>query len=675
MERRSSTARAVALIGPPGAGKTTLLEALLFASGAVPRQGETAAGTSVGDASAEARQRGVSVELNLAGLEFLGDRFSIVDCPGASDFASAAEPVLSAVDLAIVVVDPDPGKALLAQPILTNLEALGVPHAIFVNRIDQAHGPLDPLIRALEEICSTPVVVRQLPLLEGEKVTGFIDLALERAYVYRRGKEPQRIDLPEASAPVEADARFHMLEQLADYDDALLEQLLNDETPSLDRVCNDLCTEVRQGLITPVFLGSALNGFGVERLLKALRHEAPDAAAAAARLGLDGPSAYVFGISYAGQAGKLAYARAFGAPLKEGAELTLPDGARSRAGGLMSLLGGVQKKTAACEEGEIVALAKVDAAAAGMVLSADGKPREGPVLERHAPLFAMAIAPKDRKDDVRLSTALNKLVEEDWGLTVRRDSQQTLIEGRGEAHLNLTLDRLRRRFGLEVVHATPKVPYRETIRRTATQRGRHKKQTGGHGQFADVLIAVKPAERGIGFTFAQTITGGAVPKQWIPSVEQGVREAMERGPLGFPVVDVEVVLTDGGFHAVDSSEMAFRIAGRLAMSEALAHCEPILLEPVDQMTIEAPSAATPRITAAISGRRGQNLGFAPMIERKGWDRIEAYMPEAQCQDFIVELRGLTQGLGDFTCAFHHMDELAGRIADQVVKSQAPEHRV
>jgi elongation factor G len=615
----------------------------------------------------------VSVELNLAGLDYLGDRFSIVDCPGASDFSSAAEPVLPAVDMAIVVIDPDPGKAVLAQPILRNLEVLGVPHAIFVNRIDQAHGPLDPLFRALEEVATTPVVVRQLPMFEGEKVTGFIDLALERAYVYRRGQEPQRIDLPLDSAPAEADARFHMLEQLADFDDALLEQLLNDETPSPDRVFGDLSAEVRQGLITPVFLGSALNGFGVERLLKALRHEAPAADAAAARLGLDGPSAYVFGVSYAGQSGKLAYARALGAPLKEGAELTLPDGGRSRAGGLMSLLGGSPKKAAACEQGEIVALAKVDAAAAGMVLSADGKPHEGPPLERHPPLFAMAIAPKDRKDDVRLSTALNKLVEEDWGLTVRRDAQQTLIEGRGESHLNLTLDRLRRRFGLDVVHSTPKVPYRETIRRQVTQRGRHKKQTGGHGQFADVLIAIRPAERGLGFTFAQKITGGAVPKQWIPSVEQGVRDAMERGPLGFPVVDVEVVLTDGGFHSVDSSEMAFRIAGRLAMSEALAHCEPILLEPIDILAIEAPSGATPRITAAISGRRGQNLGFAPMTERKGWDRIEAYMPEAQCQDFIVELRGLTQGLGDFICSFHHMEELSGRVADQVVKSAHAEH--
>ena len=670
MDRRSSTGRAVALIGPPGVGKTSLLEALLFASGAIPRQGETSAGTSVGDASAEARQRGQSVELNLAGLTFLGDSFSIVDCPGVSDFASASDPVLPAVDLAVVVVDPDPAKTVLAQKTLTLLERLGVPHVIFVNRIDQAHGPLDPLIRALETVCSTPVVVRQLPMLEGDKITGFVDLALERAYVYRRGQESERIDLPAEVAPVEADARFHMLEQLADFDDALLEQLLNDETPSPDRVFGDLSTELQQGLITPVFLGSAVNGFGVRRLLKCLRHETPDAAAAAARIGADGPSAYVFAISYAGQAGKLAYARVFGETLREGTELVLPDGGHSRLGGLMALSGGAPRKVAACEAGEIVALAKIDGAAAGMILSADGKAREAPSLERRAPQFAMAVSPRDRKDDVRLSTALNKLVEEDWGLTVRRDSQQTLIEGQGEGHLQIVLDRLRRRFGLEVVTGPPKVPYRETIRRAAVQRGRHKKQTGGHGQFADVLISVKPTDRGTGFAFAQKITGGAVPKQWIPSVEQGVREAMERGPLGFPVVDVEVVLTDGAFHSVDSSEMAFRTAGRMAMSEALAHCEPVLLEPVELMAIEAPSTTTPRITAAISVRRGQNLGFAPMEERRGWDRIEAYMPVSQRQDFIIELRGMTQGMGAFTCTFHHMDELAGRLAEQVVRGHA-----
>jgi elongation factor G len=670
MEGRSSMARSVALVGPTGAGKTTLLEALLFASGAISRQGATAAGSSVGDASPEARQRGQSVELNLAGLEFLGDRFSLVDCPGASDFSGIADPLLPAVDLAVVVVDPAPDKTVLAQPTLAALERLGVPHVLFVNKIDQAHGPLDPLIRALESICSTPVVVRQLPLFEGEAVTGFIDLALERAFVYRQGQASQRIAPPADSAPSEAYARFHMLEQLADFDDALLEQLLNDETPSPGLVFADLAAELGQGQITPVFLGSAVNGFGVRRLLKALRHETPGAEGAAARLGLDGPCAYVFGVSYTGQSGKLAYARTFGAGLREGAELTLPDGARSRAGGMLSVAGGTLKKVAACEAGEILALAKVDVAAAGMVLSTNAKPHPGPPLERRAPLFAMAIEPRNRQDDVRLSAALSKLVEEDWGLTVRREAQQTLIEGQGEAHLQIALERLRRRFGLEVVVGPPKVAYRETIRRPTIQRGRHKKQTGGHGQFADVLITVKPAERGAGFAFAQTITGGAVPKHWIPPVEQGVREAMERGPLGFPVVDVDVVLTDGAFHAVDSSEMAFRAAGRVAMSEALARCEPVLLEPIDRLTIEAPAATSPRITASISGRRGQNLGFVPMPDRKGWDQIQAYMPEAQRQDFIIELRGLTQGLGAFTYAFDHMAELPGRLAEEVMRKRA-----
>ena len=670
MERRSSTARCVALVGPAGVGKTTLLEALLFASGAIPRQGDTGAGSSVGDASAEARQRGQSVELNFAGLEFLGDRFSLVDCPGSSDFASAADPALPAVDLAVVVVDPDPDKAVLAQPILATLERLGVPHALFVNKIDQARGPLDPLVHALEAVCSTPVVVRQLPMFEGEKVTGFIDLALERAFVYRPGRASERIELPAADAPAEADARFHMLEQIADFDDELLEQLLNDQTPSPAKVFSDLAAELQHSQITPVFLGSAANGFGVRRLLKALRHETPDAGAAAARLGLDGPCAYVLGVSYASQAGKLAYARILGAELREGAELILPDGAHSRAGGLLSLAGGAMKKAAAGEAGEIVALAKIDAAAAGMTLSAGGRARGRPPLERRAPLFALAIEPRDRKDDVRLWTALAKLVEEDWGLSVRREAQQTLIEGQGEPHLQIALARLRRRFGLEVVVEPPRVAYRETIRRAVSQHSRHKKQTGGHGQFADVKIAVKPAARGAGVGFAQTITGGAVPKQWIPSVEQGVREAAEKGPLGFPVVDVEVVLTDGAFHAVDSSEMAFRAAGRLAMSEALAQGDPILLEPVERLSIAAPAAATARITACVSGRRGQNLGFAPMDGRRGWDLIEAYMPEAQRQDFIKELRGLTQGLGAYTCAFDHMAELTSRLAEEVVRKRA-----
>jgi len=671
-KRDPGSVRTIALVGAAGAGKTTLLEAMLFASGAIPRQGEVGV-SSVGDASPEARARGQSVELNLAGFEFMGDRYAIVDCPGSTEFAAAEDLVLPAVDLVVVVADPHPGRAALLQPIFKELERLGVPRAVFVNKIDQARGPLDDFMAALAPASASPVVARQIPLIEKEHVTGFVDLALERAYFYRPGQPSQIIDLPQDIAELEAEARFHMLEQMADYDDALMEQLLSDLTPSRDVVFADLVAEMNQGQIVPVFFGSALNGFGVRRLLKALRHETPDVSQAAGRLGLDGPCAYVFKTSYAGQAGKLSYARVLGGTLKDGEELTASTGDRSRAGGLFTVSGGSTRKVDHVDAGDVAAIAKIEAARAGQVLSFDGKVRT-PQLSFREPLhpYALAVAAKDRKDDVRMSAALTKLGEEDPTLRVVLDpeTQETLIFGQGEAHVQVTLERLKRRFNVEAATSAPKISYRESIRKGVTQRGRHKKQTGGHGQFGDVVIEIKPLPRGSGFSFSQKITGGVVPKQWIPAVEQGVRDAMQKGPLGFPVTDVEVVLTDGSYHSVDSSEMAFRQAGRLAMSEGLAACGAYLLEPVEKLTIHAPSASTSRITQAISARRGQILGFAPREGWSGWDDIEVCLPRHERQELIAELRGLTQGLGDFTAEFDHMAELTGRLAEEVSRSAA-----
>ncbi|MDP3854806.1 elongation factor G [Phenylobacterium sp.] len=671
-KRDPGSVRTIALVGAAGAGKTTLLEAMLFASGAIARQGEVGA-SSVGDATPEARARGQSVELNLAGFEFMGDRYAVIDCPGSTEFAAAEDLVLPAVDLVVVVADPHPGRAALLQPIFKELERLGVPRAVFVNKIDQARGPLDAFMAALGPASAAPVVARQIPLIDKEHVTGFVDLALERAYIYRPGQPSQIVDLPQDVAELEAEARFHMLEQMADYDDALMEQLLSDLTPSRDLVFADLVAEMNQGQIVPVFFGSASNGFGVRRLLKALRHETPEVSQAAARLGLDGPCAYVFKTSYAGQAGKLSYARILGGSLKDGEELTASNGERSRAGGLFTVSGGATKKVDHAAAGDVIAIAKIEAARAGQVLSFDGKART-PQLNFREPLhlYAMAVAAKDRKDDVRMSAALTKLAEEDPTLRMVLDpeTQETLIFGQGEAHVQVTLERLRRRFNVEAATTAPKISYRESIRKGVTQRGRHKKQTGGHGQFGDVVIEIKPLPRGSGFAFSQRITGGVVPKQWIPAVEQGVRDAMQKGPLGFPVTDVEVVLTDGSYHSVDSSEMAFRQAGRLAMSEGLAVCGAYLLEPVEKLHINAPSASTSKITQAISARRGQILGFTPREGWSGWDEIEVCLPRHERQELIAELRGLTQGLGDFTAEFDHMAELTGRLAEEVSRSAA-----
>ncbi len=670
-QRDPGSVRCIALVGAAGAGKTTLLEALLFASEAIPRQGDVGS-ASVGDASPEARKRGQSVELNVAGLEFLGDRYAIIDCPGSTDFSHAGDHVLPAVDLALIVADPDPRHAALLQPIFKELERLGVPRAVFVNKIDQAHGPLDDLLAALAPCSAAPLVARQIPLIDKEKVTGFVDLALERAFVYRPGQASQRIELASEVADLEADARFHMLEQLADYDDTLLEELLSDLAPSQDEVFGDLVKEMAEGQIVPVFFGSALNGSGVRRLLKALRHETPDASRAAQRLGVDAPCAYAFKTSYAGQAGKLTLARILGGGLADGEELTAPSGEHSRAGGLFTLLGANSRKVDKAPPGEVVAIAKLDAAGAGQVLSFDGKARRALAsAPQIAPLYSLAVAAKDRKDDVKLSAAFAKLAEEDQTLAVVLDpeTQETLITGQGEGHLAVTLERLKRRFGVEVGARRPKVSYRESIRKGVTQRGRHKKQTGGHGQFGDVVLEIRPLARGEGFVFHQKITGGVVPKQWIPAVEQGVRDAMEKGPLGFPVTDVEVTLTDGSYHAVDSSEMAFRQAGRLAMTEALAAAQPYMLEPIEKLALVAPSASTSKITQAISARRGQILGFQPREGWAGWDEIEACLPRQERLELIAELRGLTQGLGAFLHSFDHMAELSGRLAEEVVKQE------
>jgi elongation factor G len=670
-QRDPGSVRCIALVGAAGAGKTTLLEALLFASEAIPRQGDVGS-ASVGDASPEARKRGQSVELNIAGLEFLGDRYAIVDCPGSTDFSHAGDHVLPAVDLALVVADPDPRHAALLQPIFKELERLGVPRAVFVNKIDQAHGPLDELLAALAPYSAAPLVARQIPFIDQEKVTGFVDLALERAFVYRPGQASRRIELTSEVEALGADARFHMLEQLADYDDALMEELLSDLSPSQDEVFGDLVKEMSQGQIVPVFFGSALSGAGVRRLLKALRHETPDVAQAARRLGVDGPCAYAFKTSYLGQAGKLTLARVLGAGLADGEDLTAPSGEHGRAGGLFTLLGANSRKVDKAPPGEVVAIAKLDAAGAGQILSFDGKTRHALAsASSTAPLFSLAVAAKDRKDDVKLSAAFAKLAEEDSTLSVVLDpeTQETLITGQGEGHLAVTLERLKRRFGVEVGTRRPKVSYRESIRKAVTQRGRHKKQTGGHGQFGDVVLEIKPLARGGGFVFHQKITGGVVPKHWIPAVEQGVRDAMEKGPLGFPVTDVEVTLTDGSYHSVDSSEMAFRQAGRLAMSEALAAAQPYILEPIEKLALVAPSASTSKITQAISARRGQILGFQPREGWAGWDEIEACLPRQERLELIAELRGLTQGLGAFLHSFDHMAELSGRLAEEVVKQE------
>ena len=670
MASTSNGVRAVALVGPAGAGKTSLSEALLFASGVIGRQGSIEAGTTVGDATPEARARKGSTEINLVRLDYLGDRFVVIDTPGSAAFMTDGLAALESSDFAILVIDPDPARAVLAEPMLRRIEKIGLPHAVFVNKIDQARGRIHDLLEALQPMSAAPLLARQIPIREGERITGFVDLALERAYHYRPGQPSEQIDIPADLSAREVSERFHMLETLADHDDALLEQLLLDETPSRDAIFADLIAETQANLVVPVLFGSALNGFGVRRLLKMLRHEVPSAKHAAERVGANGSGIHVFKISHGGAVGRVALARVLGAGLDEGAELVGPDGEQVRAGALFGLQGDKTVKVAHADSGDIIAIAKADNVRANAILGtkaagdASFRPIEKPALNA-----AIAIVTRDRKDDVRLSTALHKLVEEDPALEWGQDAatHQMLLRGVNDEHLSVTLAKLNRRYGVAVDTQPPRIAYKETIRKSATQRGRHKKQSGGHGQYGDCIIEVRPLPRGEGFRFEDRITGGVIPKQWIPAVEAGVRDAMEKGPLGFPVVDVAVMLVDGSYHSVDSSEIAFRMAGRTAMADALARCAPLLLEPMCHVSITAPSSATSKVTSAVSSRRGQMLGIDSADGKGRWDRLEAMLPEAGRHGLDAELRSLSQGLASYEAQFDHLAELGGKMADEVVR--------
>jgi elongation factor G len=651
--KTANVVRAIAVVGPTGAGKTALTLSLASAasggSGAVPAAA------------------GQSTETQFTAIDFMGDHYALIDTPGAVDFQADADFALPGADMALIVADPDPEKAVLLQPFMKAVEELGIPRAIFINKIDSARGRIRDLLEALQPLSSVPLVARQIPIWKDEKVTGYVDLALERAYQYETGKPSKMIDIPKDVAEREHEARFHMLEQIADYDDALMEQLLSDVTPERDVIFADLVREMREGLIAPVFFGSTAQGFGIRRLLKAFRHDTPAPEFAAKRLGLEGGGAYVMKISHAGQAGKLAYARIFGGKVADSDTLMLSDNSSARPAALFSVHGSQTKKVASAPEGDVVAIGKLDPVAAGDLLGRSKALR----IERKKrfPVYQLAIATKDRKDDVRLSGALQKLVEEDAGLVVVHDqaTHEILLQGQGEPHLRSVLDRLKSRFNVEVAAAAPTTPYKESLRKTAEVRGRHKKQTGGHGQFGDCVIQVKPLPRGEGFQFVDKITGGAIPRQWIPAVEAGVKDALTKGAIGYPVVDVSVTLIDGSFHAVDSSEHSFQQAGRLGMQEAIEQCGTVLLEPVEKLTIYTPSSGTPKINSAVSSHNGQILGFEPREGWPGWDKVEVYLPQSERQNFIIELRSLTQGLATFEAAFDHMVEVSGRRADDVAK--------
>lgn len=653
--------RNIAIVGPYGSGKTSLLESLLAELGAINRPGRVDAGNTVGDSSPEARSRQMTVEINVANT----DSLTFLDCPGSVEFQQETWNALIGVDGAIVVCEADPDRALTLAPIFHFLDSWEIPHCVFINKLERAtEARWQATLDSLRSCCSRPLVAQQYPLFQGDRAVGFVDLISEQSHSFG-----EALNLPLSMA--ESVARNTLLETLADYDDHLLEELLEEIEPPVEEILDDLRQDVSADLIVPVLTGSAQLYWGISALLAALQQEMPTPAETVQHRRLipcDRPVAQVLKTFFHPQAGKLSLIRLWQGELQEGDTL---DG--DRPSGIYRMMGDQLQSVQQARSGEIVALGRMESALTGDSLGLDAVDSPLPRVAIQTPVYALALTPERRSDEVKLGNCLRRLQEEDPSLQWEQhgDTHEVILWGQGEIHLQVALDRLRRKYTLPMSTHLPQVPFRETIRSAVSGvHGRYKHQTGGHGQFGDVYLDIQPLPRGEGFRFQETVVGGVVPRQYIPGVESGVREFLERGPLGFPLVDVEVTLTHGSYHSVDSSEQAFRQAARLAMQSGIPAAEPLLLEPILQVELFAPAVFTSSMLRLLSGHRGQILGYESCDNREGWDQVSAYLPQAEMQALGIELRSVTQGVGFFHWRHSHLAEVPERLQQQLLSDRS-----
>lgn len=634
--------RTVLVLGPSQAGKSTLVSRL--------------AGLE-GNAASEAADH-----LTLTRFGFMGDAWCALELAGGADFAGMAGPALMAADVALLVVPPDPAAAVLAAPLLAAVERAGVPCMIFVNRMDLAEARVRDIVAALQAYTGHTIVLRQVPMREGNRVVGAVDLISERAWRYRPGQTSTLVEIPPDLRGREAEARTELLEHMADYDEHLLEELIEDAHPASDALFAIARRELADTVLVPVFLGAAAQSNGVMRLMKALRHETPHAGRAAARLG-GGSMAVALHAQVRKHLGKVTFLRALDHGVAAGHRL-----GGGNLGGLQAPGGGV---LAALAAGEVALAVKSDHLPVGRALMPEAALPRPAWAEAPAPMLSRVVTPRSAKDDVRLSAALARLADTDPALALGTTDEggAAVLRVQGPMHLRRVLAMLADDFGVPVDDSAEGGHFRETATARIEHAHRHRKQTGGAGQFADVTIVLTPRARGEGFAFDEVVKGGAVPRNYFDAVEAGARDATARGPLGFQVVDVGVTLTDGKHHAVDSSDHAFRTAARAAVREALEKAGPVLLQPILRVAVQVPALFTGALVPLFAGLKGHVEGFEADPAQRGWDVFRALLPEAAVAELHQALAAVTQGTARFTAAFDHYEEVWGREAEAVTKAR------
>lgn len=669
MTQKTSDVRVAALVGPYTSGKTSLLESLLYVTGTIDRKGTTADSTRVGDASAESKKRQMSVETVVAGTQFLDEPWVFLDCPGSVEFSQETYNALMISDIAVVVCDPDPIRAVMAMPLLKFLKDMSIPHMIFINKVENTKAPIREILDALQSVSELPLVLREIPIRENDQITGFVDLISERAYAFKEGEYKDNVSTHLVKVPDALEAhdteRQEMLEKIADYNDALLEKLLEDAVPAKEEVFSGLSDALKNNMIVPVFFGAAEQDAGVFRLLKALRHDVTSLQAIRSRMDLTSETTVqIFRTYHAPHVGKLSYGRVLAGSVSDGMML-----GEEKVNGLYEIQGGKTAKASSIPTGAIAALGKMEETKTCDLLIGEKREKSPFAPPEAKPIFGLALKPKKTGEEVKMSAALAKLVEEDSSLKVEynKDTSQMVLWGQGQVQLEVALSRLETRFNVSIEGSKPKIPYKETITKSVKIQGKHKRQSGGHGQYGDVWLEIKPLPRGTGFEFTETVVGGSVPKQYFSAVENGIREYLNKGVYGCPVVDLAVNLYDGSYHDVDSSDQAFKTAAQVGMREGIPQCGPVLLEPILQTEVSVPSEFTSKAQRSLSQRRGQILGFDRREGWDGWETVQAYLPQAEMHDFVIELRSLSMGVGFFDWNFDHLQQVDAKDAERIKK--------
>ena len=671
--------RNVVLIGHGGTGKTTLAEAMLFASGAINRLGRVEEGTTTSDFDPDEIKRTISINLALLPCEWENKKINVVDAPGYADFTGEMKAAIHAADAAVVLVDASAGVEVGTEHCWAFADEASLPRAVLIDRMDRENADFAQALSQVQSFFGKKCVALQIPVGAQSSFSGVVDVLAMKAYSGEKGTEGA---VPDSLSDQAARHREQLVEAVAETDDELLTKYLDGTELTAEELTRGLRTGIASGAVVPVLVAAAAKNIGTAQLLDVLANDFPSPKdrppikAKNASTGQEedvnadpaGPlAALVFKTTADPYVGKLTYLRVYSGVLKgDSSAWNSNKAAAERIGQLFVVRGKAQEPVPQLVAGDIGALAKLAETSTGDTLATKERPLVLPPITFPAPAYSAAVHPKTKADLDKMGNALNRIIEEDPTLRVRRDADtnETILSGLGEPHLEVTVEKIQRKFGVGLELTTPKVPYKETITAPSTSEYTHKKQTGGHGQYARVAIKLEPLPRGSGFQFEDKVVGGAVPKTYIPAVEKGVSEAMREGVIArYPLVDVKVTLYDGKEHPVDSSEMAFKLAGSAALRQGVNQGKPILVEPIVNLRVTVPEANTGDAMGDLNSKRAKVLGISP---QDGYSVIEAQVPLAEVQHYATDLRSITQGRGHYALEFDHYEEVPAHLAQKII---------